>query len=118
MGTEGVEIALPEGFEDHPVGRLRPFKKTGNVKIGVRSEDRPHTGPCCRDECHVAIVDRRWLRRWRLRDWGRGARIRIRRLEDGLLFVASALTEHAVKSKPDEQGNQCKDDDNGQILIL
>ena len=33
-------------------------------------------------------------------------------------IMAGALTEHAVESKPDEQGNQGKDDDDGQNRVL
>jgi hypothetical protein len=35
-----------------------------------------------------------------------------------LLLMAGPLAEHAVQAQPDEQGDQGKDDDYGQIKIL
>jgi hypothetical protein len=58
------------------------------------------------------------LRDWRLGDGRRRSSIRFRRLQDGLLLMSGAFAEHAVQAKPNEQGDQGKDDNDGQISIL
>ncbi len=46
------------------------------------------------------------------------ARVGISGLQYGLLLVAGALTENAVQAQPDEEGDECEDDDDGQSLNL
>jgi hypothetical protein len=58
------------------------------------------------------------LGRRRLRDSRSDPRIGVGRFQDRLLLVPGALAEHAVEAKPDEQGDQGEDNDNGQFQVL
>jgi tRNA/tmRNA/rRNA uracil-C5-methylase (TrmA/RlmC/RlmD family) len=40
------------------------------------------------------------------------------RLQDRLLLVPGAFAQDTVQAKPDKQGNQRENDDNGQLVIL
>src|SRR4029079_16791405 len=42
----------------------------------------------------------------------------VRRLQYRLLLMPRALAEHAVKAEPHEQGNQGKNDNDGQRAVL
>ena len=115
MRLQRIEIALPERFEHQPVGALRPFEETGDVKARVGGKDRSNAGP---REGHVGKVagvvrGRRGDRRRRSPRFD--ARILVGGLEDRLLLVAGTLAEHAVEAKPDEQSDQREDDNDRQI---
>jgi hypothetical protein len=53
-----------------------------------------------------------------LSDGGSSASVRVGGLQDRLLLVPGALTQHAVEAQADEKGNKGKDNDDGQLLIL
>ena len=45
MAAERFKVALPECFEDHPVGRLRAFQETRDIEGRIGGKDRADTGP-------------------------------------------------------------------------
>ena len=117
MRADRLEVALPEGFEDHPVGRLRAFEEAGDVELRIGGEQCAHPGPGGRQIGEVAIVgDRRRLRAGAWTAARLDPRVGVGGLQDRL-FMAGALAEHGIEPKADEQGDQGKDDDGGQDSI-
>ncbi len=114
MAVKRVEVAFPEGFEDHPISCSGAFEKAGDVEARIGGEDRADAGPGGRDVGKVTSLRRRRLGCHRLSNLRRGARVRVGRPEDRLLLMARPLAEHAVEAKPDEQCGQSQNDDNGQ----
>src|SRR5438874_13066172 len=82
MAAERIEIALPKGFEDHPVSGFGALEEPRNVKAGIGCEDRADPWPGGRHVSQLAAFRRRRLGRDRLSDLWRGARIRVCRFED------------------------------------
>src|SRR5881628_3250158 len=118
MAAQGLEIALPERLQDHSIRRLGAIEKAGDVKAGIRRENCADARPGGRNEGHVARFGGRRLNdRW-VCNGGRGPGVGIRWLEDWLLLVPSAFAKHGVKTEPDEQSHQGKNDDDGQIGVL
>ena len=118
MAADRVQLALPEGFEDHPVGRLGALEEAGDVERRVGGKQRAHAWPRGRQERHVAAVGRDRLRRRGLGHARLDPGIGVGGLQNRLLLMARALSEHAVKAQSDEQSDEREDDDNGQLLVL
>src|SRR5437868_868064 len=93
------QIALPERLQDHLVGALRALEEPSDVKALVGSEDCPDTRTGRRDESHVASVGVSRLRRGWLRDRRSRASVRVGGLQDRLLLMSGALTEHTVEAQ-------------------
>src|SRR6185437_1367754 len=113
-----LEIAFPERLEDHPVSGLGAFEESRDIEVRVGREDRANAGTGGWNERHVAAVSRRGRRDWRRPHRRSRPGVRFCGPEDRLLLMPCALPEHAVEAKPDEQGYECEDDNNGQRLVL
>src|SRR6476469_7269569 len=100
MPSDGVQVALPERLEGHAIGGLGAFEEARDVKSLVRSEDRPDPRASQRKISKIACLARRGRSGRRLLGPRLDPCIRIGRLQDRLLLVARALTEHAVKAQP------------------
>src|SRR5438270_4878478 len=98
MAAKRIQIALPEGLEDHPVSGFRALEEPGDVKAGIGRQDRADTWPGRRHVSQFPAFRRRRLGRNRLSDLRRGARVRVCGLEDRLLLMPGALTEHAIEA--------------------
>ncbi len=113
MRADRVQVALPESFEDHSVGRARPFQEARDVERRVGRQDLPDPGSGGRQIGQIAIVGDR--RRFALRIDARlfDSRVGVGGLQDRL-FMAGPLSQHRIEAKADEQGDKGKDDDGGQ----
>ena len=58
MRPNDVEVALPEGFEDQPIGALRALEEAGDVEGRVGGEERANARAGGRNEGQVAGVSR------------------------------------------------------------
>ena len=102
-------IALPEGFEHHPVGRLRPFDETGDVEARIGRDDRADAAR------GTLLVDEGARFRRARRHVGRDER----RLGfglglgtgDRLLLVTRPLPEDGIEPKAHEEGDHGQQDD-------
>jgi len=113
-----VELAFPEGFEDHPVSRLRPVKEAGDVERRIGCKQRTHPRAGGRQICEVTGIGGRLGRGGNGRGRALYTGVRIGGFQDRLLFMTRTLAKHAVEAKPDEQRNERKDDDYGQFFCF
>ena len=112
--AQRVAVALPIGFEDHPIRRFGAFHEAAGVEIAVAGEQLAQAdfgGGFVNEARGVGGADRRRRRFAVLQTHRRRRGAIVAARQHGFLLMPGALAEYRVQPHAEEGGNHGEQDD-------